>query len=105
MDHEEWATLYESIDGDDNPDEVIEANLELAVAEWGVDSVAKTLVGKMFTSKVFNRESILNTISGYWKINGILKIESVGNNTFLFHFSDLVDRRKVLGGGPWLIEK
>ena len=104
MDHDEWAALYDSLDGNGDDKEVIEENLEVAVA-GGTESVAKTLVGKLISSKAFNQDTIFNAISGFWKINGIVKIESVGNNKFLFQFSDLADRRKVLGGGPWLIEK
>ncbi|KAL5758173.1 hypothetical protein ACOSP7_020784 [Xanthoceras sorbifolium] len=50
-------------------------------------------------NKAVNREAFRAIIPRIWRI--AQEVEIIGSNTFVFTFSSPVDRRRVLGGGPW----
>ena len=99
MDHDEWAALYDSFDGNDDDEVVIEADLELAVSEGGADSVAKTLAGKMISSKVFNCETILNATSSFWKLMAVSRSRVLSKIHFFSVSLSLLTERKSLEEG------
>ncbi|KAF4368724.1 hypothetical protein G4B88_000981 [Cannabis sativa] len=88
MDRNEWAALNNSFHYDNSDEDIIEGDLEAAFVDVSKDSVERTLVGKLISSK----------------INGTVTVKAVSNNTFLFRLLNLKDKHKVFGGGPWLLE-
>ncbi|KAK3225194.1 hypothetical protein Dsin_005056 [Dipteronia sinensis] len=60
-----------------------------------VIEVSHCLVGKILSRKRVNREAFKAVMTKIWNIIGELEIETVGENTFLFHFDRMEDRSLV----------
>ncbi|TXG64630.1 hypothetical protein EZV62_011624 [Acer yangbiense] len=66
-----------------------------------VMEVSHCLVGKILSRKRVNREAFQTVMTKLWNTKGGLEIETVGENTFLFHFDRLEDRALVWTRGTW----
>ncbi|KAL5747729.1 hypothetical protein ACOSP7_024746 [Xanthoceras sorbifolium] len=67
--------------------------------------VSMSLVGKVFATKVINRDAFRYAISRIWRTTREFEIKSVGANTFVFQFKCEGDRKRVLEGWPWCFDK
>lgn len=65
------------------------------------ERAAKCLVGKIFASRVVNREALRAQLPQILQIRSDFEIEIVGDNLFLIAFSSPADRRHTLLHGPW----
>ncbi|KAL6549237.1 hypothetical protein OROHE_009082 [Orobanche hederae] len=65
------------------------------------ERAVKCLVGKIFASRVVNREALRTHRPQILQIRSDFEIEIVGDNLFLIAFSSLADRRHTLFHGPW----
>ncbi|TXG53536.1 hypothetical protein EZV62_018792 [Acer yangbiense] len=72
-------------------------NLKLAA----IQRLSVSLVGKIITKKVVNREAFMRVIGRIWHVKEGVEIQSLTGNIFSFLFKDVEDRRKVLSGVPW----
>lgn len=59
------------------------------------------LVGKIFDSRVANREALRTHIPRILQTRRVPEIEIVGDNLFVIVFSSDDDRRHALYDGPW----
>ena len=50
-------------------------------------------------------EGIKTTLAQAWKTIKEVKVESLGNNIFLFKFGLETDKQKVIVGGPWYFDR
>ncbi|TXG73942.1 hypothetical protein EZV62_002521 [Acer yangbiense] len=71
----------------------------------GVESVSHCLVGKVLSRKKINIEAFRNTIGQIWGTMGLLEIEVIADNLFVFHFQSLADREMVCARGPWHFDR
>ncbi|KAK2663831.1 hypothetical protein Ddye_002405 [Dipteronia dyeriana] len=60
-----------------------------------------SLMGKVLTNRLVNRELFLGLIESIWKVEERVEIEVVTNNIFTFLFNSLEDHVYVLAYGSW----
>ncbi|XVF80457.1 hypothetical protein PTKIN_Ptkin15bG0075100 [Pterospermum kingtungense] len=65
----------------------------------------KWLVGKLLTTRPFNKEAMIGTLKVTWKLSREAKIIVLEVNLFLFKFQDMKDKERVLNGAPWTFDK
>lgn len=66
---------------------------------------AHCLVGKVLLTRSINREGLKTTMQQAWRTIKEVKIESMGNNIFLFKFASEEEKKRILMGGPWHFDK
>ncbi|XVF12151.1 hypothetical protein REPUB_Repub08aG0089600 [Reevesia pubescens] len=69
------------------------------------DEGDKWLVGKVKTSSPFNKEAMVSTMKIIWKLVKMVEIQMLEDNLFLFKFSSVVDKNRVLEGALWSFDK
>lgn len=67
----------------------------------GEQIAACCLVGKILHQRGVNLEGLRSAMLQIWRTNREVKIESLGNNIFMFKFDLEADKKRVMGGGPW----
>lgn len=67
----------------------------------GEKVVANYLVGKVLLTRSINREGLKAAMQQAWRTVKEVKIESIGDNIFLFKFATEEEKKRVLMGGPW----
>ncbi|KAL5739486.1 hypothetical protein ACOSQ2_028666 [Xanthoceras sorbifolium] len=103
MDEVEIAKLCESLSLSDKDGPI--ATMDNDLKKNGVQKLALSLVGKVITNKVINREAFRSVIPKIWKTSQGVDIEALGNNTFVFSFRNSVDRKRIMAGGPWNFDR
>ena len=72
---------------------------------YGGKITANCLVGKIMLTRGVNMEGLKATMQQAWRTIKEVKIESMGDNVFLFKFANEVERRRVLMGVPWHFDR
>lgn len=67
----------------------------------GNDRVKRCLVGKIFSERSMNRDTIRNQLPRILNAKRNVEVEIVGDNLFLTVFTSEEDRRRALLEGPW----
>ena len=65
----------------------------------------KSLIGKLAGSKTANHEALCRVMNMLWKLRKSLKVQEIGENLFIFEFTEERDKARVLGGCPWLFDR
>jgi hypothetical protein len=65
----------------------------------------KCLVGKVWADKTINREAFQSVMSTVWRTSGGVKFQALKDNVWIFEFSDLADKRRVMEGRPWSFDR
>ncbi|GMN22624.1 hypothetical protein TIFTF001_051230, partial [Ficus carica] len=78
------------------PDDVIEKGRK--EARFG-------LMGKVLSSKPFNKGSVMSTMTKLWAADGDLSVQVIDRDIFLFSFEKEQDRSRVLAMEPWSFNK
>lgn len=73
--------------------------------EKGQLITANSLIGKILLTRSIHTEGIRTALAQAWKTTREVKIENLGNNTFIFNFGLEADKRKVLAGRPWHFDR
>ncbi|KAH9698768.1 DUF4283 domain-containing protein [Citrus sinensis] len=71
----------------------------------GEEVAANSLVGKVLLSRSINREGLKVAMQTAWRTVKEVKIESVGDNIFLFKFASEEEKKRVLMGGLWHFDR
>ncbi|KAH9697633.1 zinc knuckle protein [Citrus sinensis] len=71
----------------------------------GEEVAANCLVGKVLTSRSINKEGLKAAMQMAWRTVKEVKIESMGDNIFLFKFASEEEKKMVLMGGPWHFDR
>ncbi|TXG71179.1 hypothetical protein EZV62_006114 [Acer yangbiense] len=102
MDFEDIAGMCASLSliEREGPVRKLKENLETAA----MLRLSSSLVGKILTRKMVNREAFMRVIGRIWQVRMGVEIESMTGNIFSFHFNDKEDRRKVIAGAPWTFD-
>ncbi|TXG48193.1 hypothetical protein EZV62_027487 [Acer yangbiense] len=103
MSEAEITQLYENLSLEDEDAAVHEITEDYI--QDGDEDVDRCLVGKVLTGKKVNREAFKGLIEQIWNQFGQVEVELVGENTFMFHFTNKEYRNKVWNRGPWLFGK
>lgn len=77
----------------------------IAISDEGrreeIESCSLSLIGKLLTSKPFNKRAALTSLRKAWGLEEGLQIVEVGSNLFQFKFHEEFDMERVVCGGPW----
>ncbi|KAI8010323.1 hypothetical protein LOK49_LG06G01269 [Camellia lanceoleosa] len=79
---------------------------ELILEDGGckAETVSKfCLIGKVLAPKILNRNAVSSIINSAWKLRGTLTISAWSDNIFLFHFTEVEERNRILFESPWSI--
>ncbi|TXG48111.1 hypothetical protein EZV62_027405 [Acer yangbiense] len=93
MDTEEMAKSCQVLSLYD--EDVVTCQISGEDMQEGFNDVTHCLVGKVLTGRRVNREAFIGVIEQLWSKIGQDEIESVGDNIFVFHFSQLEDRSMI----------
>ena len=63
------------------------------------------LAEKILIMRGINKEGLKTAMQQAWRTVNEVKIESMGENTFLFKFASEGEKKRVLKGGPWHFDK
>ncbi|KAF3443799.1 hypothetical protein FNV43_RR13489 [Rhamnella rubrinervis] len=77
--------------------------LELKETE-AVRITEKVLVGKLLSTRIFKRFTLLDIIKQFWRLKGKVQIEKVSDNIFKFSFIDKSKRDNVFERRPYMID-
>ncbi|KAL5787998.1 hypothetical protein ACOSP7_004947 [Xanthoceras sorbifolium] len=99
MDAEGITKLYAGMKLTEEEGEAI--TIQGSVKEDGMKKFLICLVGKLLTAKLPNRDAFRSLIARIWRTAHPVEVENVRNNIFAFYFHNLIDRKRVLIGGPW----
>ncbi|KAI9187427.1 hypothetical protein LWI28_028069 [Acer negundo] len=78
--------------------------LQEGLMEAGAQRLALSLVGKILSSTMVNRDTFMGVMGRIWQVPNGMEIEFVYSNVFMFHFKKFDDRNRVLNGGPWTFD-
>lgn len=62
-------------------------------------------MGKILLSREVKTERLRAAMQQVWKTSREVKIESLGENVFIFKFGSNEDKRRILAGGPWHFDR
>ena len=79
----------------------LEVNLETKKEKM----LAGCLVGKVLLTRGVSKEGLKTALQQVWRIFKEVKIESLGNNIFMFKFAEEAGKKKLLTGGPWHFDR
>lgn len=72
----------------------------------GLGDRGKTcLVGQLLSDNFVGKENIKSTILRWWKLQGMVTFNVLGNNLFLMDFEHYWEKSQVLEGQPWGFER
>lgn len=71
----------------------------------GREKVAHCLVGRVGSEKRVNREAFRTMLTRLWKPSSSITFKEVHDRLWIFKFSDLEDKDRVLLGRPWLFDR
>ncbi|KAK3229059.1 hypothetical protein Dsin_000940 [Dipteronia sinensis] len=71
----------------------------------GERRLALCLVGKVFSTKLVNKNVFMGDMNKIWRVDGGLEIEQIKGNTFEFLFKSLKARQRILNSGPWSFDR
>jgi hypothetical protein len=92
------------------------ANLSLAEEEDRELEIQKTevkgainrgqlcIIGKLLSERIVSKETIKDSLLGWWRIKGFSTFKILGGNLFLIEFEKASDKARVLEGRPWVFE-
>ncbi|KAI9186115.1 hypothetical protein LWI28_013898 [Acer negundo] len=70
----------------------------------GIQRLLVSLVWKILTRKVVNREAFMRVIGRIWHVSKRVEIDSLTGNIFSFHFKDVDYRHRVFSSAPWYFD-
>lgn len=62
----------------------------------GESRLKHSLIGRILTNKRINKQAFLKNILKFWSFARKMKIEDIGQKTYIFKFSNLEDGDKVI---------
>ncbi|KAK3230768.1 hypothetical protein Dsin_002649 [Dipteronia sinensis] len=103
MNTEDIALLCKdlSIQEKERPVYTLDGNLK----DNGVRRLELCLVGKVFSTKLVNKNVFKEVMNKIWRVDVGVGIEQIKGNTFEFLFKSLKARQRVLNGGPWSFDR
>ncbi|KAI8005339.1 Uncharacterized protein LOK49_LG08G02355 [Camellia lanceoleosa] len=63
------------------------------------------LVGKLHTRRPFNFDAMKSIMLSVWQPTKGMQVRVIGDNLFVFVFGHVMDRRRVLLNGSWMLDK
>ena len=90
MDADEIVRLCDalSINGEGSTTQTLDGKLK----DYGEQRLALCLVGKILTSKLINKDAVMDVMNKIWRVEGGVEIEPIRGNIFAFFFRSEADR-------------
>jgi hypothetical protein len=63
------------------------------------------LVGKVWADKQVHKEGFKTALSRIWRLVEEVTFKELQDNMWLFEFSNLVDKERVMAGRPWTFDR
>ena len=103
MDTEELIRKCKAISIGEDKEKIV--NFEGSMRSKGRQVVVGCLVGKILHNRSVNQEGLKSALQMVWRTTKEVRIESLGNNVFLFKFVLEADKKRILAGGPWHFDR
>ena len=103
MDAEELIRKCEAITLQSEEDNMISFGRNMKVR--GERLVAHCLVGKILQTRSVPREGLRAAMQQAWRTTKETKVESLGDNIFIFKFASKSEKKRILFGGPWHFDR
>ncbi|KAL9412274.1 hypothetical protein AB3S75_045822 [Citrus x aurantiifolia] len=103
MDAEELIRKCEAITLQSEEDNMISFGGRMKAK--GEKLAAHCLVGKILQSRSVSREGLRAAMQQAWRTNKEIKVESLGDNTFIFKLPSESEKKRILYGGPWHFDR
>ena len=71
----------------------------------GEKTAANSLVGKILHTRGVNKEGLKAAMQLAWRTVKEIKVESMGDNIFLFRFGSEEEKKRILMGGLWHFDR
>lgn len=65
----------------------------------------RCLVGSIVADKSINKEAFRSLMTTLWKAKGEVSFKEIQDNLWLFEFTKMADKQKVMAGRPWLFDR
>ncbi|KAF4346204.1 hypothetical protein G4B88_018315 [Cannabis sativa] len=69
--------------------------------ESAQDTIAKTVVGRLFSKKTISHGTLRKTLTGMWKLRPGWRFQAPESKTFVFRLNSPREVKYVLENGPW----
>ncbi|KAL9419304.1 hypothetical protein AB3S75_037127 [Citrus x aurantiifolia] len=99
MDPEELITRCKAIKLSD--EEKGRVSFKNKMKAKGEKIIAGCLIRKVLNTRVVSIDGLKSAMQKVWRTSREVKIESLGDNVFMFKFGAEADKRSILMGGPW----
>ncbi|KAL9440453.1 hypothetical protein AB3S75_019170 [Citrus x aurantiifolia] len=103
MDTEELIRKCKAISIGEDKEKIM--NFEGSMRSKGRQVVVGCLVGKILHNRRVNQEGLKSALQMVWRTTKEVRIESLGNNVFLFKFALEANKKRILAGGPWHFDR
>lgn len=103
MDMEELIRKCEAITLQSEEDNMISFGGRMKAK--GEKLAAHCLVGKMLQSRSMSWEGLRAAMQQAWRTNKEIKVEGLGDNTFIFKLLLKSEKKRILYGGPWHFDR
>ncbi|TXG57182.1 hypothetical protein EZV62_018495 [Acer yangbiense] len=81
------------------------ATLDSNLKTKGERLLTLCLVGKVLTTKLVNKDALINVLSTIWRTKEGVEIEALEGNVFAVHFKNTDDKKFIQSGGPWTFNR
>ncbi|KAH9649686.1 hypothetical protein KPL70_026078 [Citrus sinensis] len=99
MDSEELIRRCEAISLKSEEDDMIDFAGKMKAK--GEKIAAHCLIGKIYHTCGVSREGLRAAMQQVWRSVKEVKVESMGENIFIFKFASEGEKKRILHGGPW----
>ena len=84
--------------------ELLGATLEFGDLHQGVRACEESLIGRVIGEKVVNFTGVKNFVTAAWGYPRNITVMELGPNIFQFNIPSLVDKERIIEGGPWVMD-
>ncbi|KAH9735309.1 zinc knuckle protein [Citrus sinensis] len=99
MDSEELIRRCEAISLKSEEDDMIDFAGKMKAK--GEKIAAHCLIGKIYHTRGVSQEGLRAAMQQVWRSVKEVKVESMGENIFIFKFASEGEKKRILHGGPW----
>ncbi|KAH9680286.1 zinc knuckle protein [Citrus sinensis] len=103
MDTEELIQKFQAVALKEEEEDIVMVMGKIKIK--GEKLAANCLLGKVLVTKGINREGLKAAMQQAWRTTKEVKIESMGDNIFMFKFVTKEEKKRVLMGGPWHFDR
>ena len=65
----------------------------------------RSLVGRIGGEKRVNKEAFKMVLSRLWRVVGSVVFKEIEENVWIFEFSDIEDKRRIMASRPWSFDR